>query len=131
MLTSEQFRRLALALPDAAEGEHMNHPDFRAGGRIFATILPDAKAGMVKVTPVQQRELLQRHPGQFETIAGAWGRSGCTKVVFAAADLATVRDALTAAWENVMQAPPRRGAPRKKAQAAKARVTNARVRKRR
>jgi len=26
---------------DAVEGSHMAHPDFRVGGRIFATLQPD------------------------------------------------------------------------------------------
>jgi hypothetical protein len=48
------FRRIALQMQDAIEGEHMAHPDFRARGRIFATLHPDGKQGMVKLSPDQQ-----------------------------------------------------------------------------
>jgi len=32
------FRRIALSLEGAEEGSHMGSPDFRVGGRIFATL---------------------------------------------------------------------------------------------
>jgi len=38
------FRRIALSLPGAEESSHMVQPDFRVGGRIFAT-LASAKQG--------------------------------------------------------------------------------------
>jgi len=37
-MTANEFRRLALALPEAEERAHMDHPDFRVGGKIFATL---------------------------------------------------------------------------------------------
>jgi len=39
----EDFRRIALSMPEATEASHMGHPDFRVGGKIFATIWPDEK----------------------------------------------------------------------------------------
>ena len=36
-MTSDEFRQLALALPEATEGSHMSHADFRVKGKIFAT----------------------------------------------------------------------------------------------
>jgi hypothetical protein len=43
-MTPNEFRRIALGMEGAVEGEHMAHPDFRANGRIFATISADAGA---------------------------------------------------------------------------------------
>lgn len=37
-MTAEEFRQLALSLPEATEQSHMGHPDFRVRGRIFATL---------------------------------------------------------------------------------------------
>jgi hypothetical protein len=37
-MTEDDFRRLALGLPEAVESAHMAHPDFREGGKIFATL---------------------------------------------------------------------------------------------
>lgn len=45
MLSPENFRRIALGMKDAVEGAHMGHPDFRAGGRIFATLHTDRQWG--------------------------------------------------------------------------------------
>ena len=76
-MTAEQFRRLALRLPETTESVHMNHPDFRVrGGKIFATLAyPDETWAMVKLTPEQVlnesdntelRELFQEYKKQLE-----------------------------------------------------------------
>jgi hypothetical protein len=98
-MTPERFRRLALALPEAVEGEHHAHPDFRAHGRIFASLHPDGMRAMVKVPPELQRRLVGEHGGAFTPATGAWGRAGCTMLDLAAAPLAVVRDALAEAWQ--------------------------------
>src|SRR3712207_3970758 len=61
-MTETQFRRIALALTGAVEGAHMGHPDFRASGRIFATLHGNGKTGMVKLTPEQQNHFVTAHP---------------------------------------------------------------------
>jgi len=38
MVSAEDARRLALALPGAVEQDHHGRPSFRVGGRIFATL---------------------------------------------------------------------------------------------
>jgi hypothetical protein len=53
MMTPDEYRRLALSLPEAVEGEHMNHPDFRVRNRIFATLWPNQNRGVVKLTSDQ------------------------------------------------------------------------------
>jgi hypothetical protein len=93
------FRRIALQMQDAIEGEHMAHPDFRAHGRIFATLHPDGKQGMVKLTPDQQHAFLRGHPGTFTPASGAWGRQGCTMVRLSAVDEDTLGEAMTLAWQ--------------------------------
>ena len=37
-MTVNEFRKLALSFPEAIESAHMHHPDFRVGGKIFATL---------------------------------------------------------------------------------------------
>ena len=118
-MTANQFRRIALGMSGAVEGSHMAHPDFRANGRIFATLHPDNVRGMVKLTPEQQDEFMRNDPDTFEPASGAWGRQGCTMVRLAKADEATVGEAMTLAWQAVAtQAAPRK---RKAARAAPAR----------
>lgn len=99
-MTPEQFRKLALALPEAVESEHMSHPDFRIRKKVFATLGPDGDWGMVKLTPAQQASWGKREPEVFEPVPGAWGERGCTRVVLAAAKSASVRRALVEAWFN-------------------------------
>ncbi|HEX4592516.1 MAG TPA: MmcQ/YjbR family DNA-binding protein [Gemmataceae bacterium] len=99
-MTAAEFRSLALGFPGAVEAAHMNHPDFRVVGKIFATLGPDETWGMVKLTPEQQALFLRTAPAAFRPASGAWGRKGSTIVQLDAADEPTVRQALTAAWRN-------------------------------
>jgi hypothetical protein len=99
-MTPALFRRLALSLPEAIESSHMNHPDFRVGGKIFATLSPNDAWGMVKLTPAQQAVFVQEHPKAFEPFPNAWGRRGCTKVHLKAATKTMLTPALVAAWQN-------------------------------
>ena len=100
-MTPEDFRKLALALPETEEHSHMNHPDFRVAGKIFATLAyPNKDWGMVKLTPSQQEELVQSHPAVFNPCNGAWGRQGATSVLLTKANKPILRQALLTAWRN-------------------------------
>src|SRR4051794_5863190 len=101
-VTVAGFRKLALALPEAEEVGHMGHPDFRVGGKIFATLgYPDADHGMVKLTPEQQEAAVAAEPGAFAPVKGGWGVKGATLVRLSAVKTASLRTALQAAWNNV------------------------------
>jgi hypothetical protein len=99
MLASD-FRRIVLGMAGAFEASHMGHPDFRAHGRIFATLNAEQTRGVVMLTPEQQQMFLGDHPAMFEPAPGAWGRSGSTWVTLDAADEDTVGEAVTLAWQN-------------------------------
>jgi hypothetical protein len=99
-MTVAGFRRIALGLEGAIESEHMGHPDFRVNGKIFATIKHDNKSGMVKLTPEQQEQFVRDAPTSFAPENGAWGRAGCTKVLFARVDEDMLGEAMTLAWQN-------------------------------
>ncbi|HEY0264574.1 MAG TPA: MmcQ/YjbR family DNA-binding protein [Granulicella sp.] len=102
MANAALFRRLALALPGAAEGEHMGHPDFRFNNLIFATLAAQAKGlGMVKLTVEQQGAFVAEQPAIFTPVPGGWGRMGMTHVILATADEDTLRGALATAYRNV------------------------------
>jgi hypothetical protein len=118
-MTADDFRELALSFDDSMEGAHMGHPDFRANGRIFATLAPGETRGMVKLTAEEQQEFLRGNPKMFEPASGAWGRQGCTMVELKAADKRTTRAALNLAWQHVMDMPP----PKKRAPKAAAKAT--------
>lgn len=100
-MTAKGFRRLALRLPEASEGAHMKHPDFRVRGRIFATLgYPDKTRGMVKLTPEQQEEFVRTEADAFTPVTGKWGQQGATSVLLKAANQDVLRRALAAAWCN-------------------------------
>jgi hypothetical protein len=99
-VTKTQFRKLALSLPEATQAMHMNHPDFRVGGKIFATIWPNDKFGMVKLSPGEQAVLVQAEPDVFQPVKGYWGRKGATSICLSVASEGSVKQALIAAWHN-------------------------------
>ena len=102
MMTIDEFRRMALEIPTAVELSHMDHPDFRVGGKVFASLgVPDEGWGMVKLTPAQQRTFMKEAPQAFTPCSGAWGRQGCTNVHLASAAKDVVRAALDAAAKAV------------------------------
>jgi hypothetical protein len=103
-MTTDQFRALALGLPEAVESSHMNHPDFRIGGKIFATLAGGKEWGMVKLSRDDQARFVEEAPQMFEIFPNAWGRAGCTKVLLKAARKAVVQQALYAAWKNTAPA---------------------------
>ena len=118
-MTDDDFRDIALSMNGATEGSHMDHPDFRANGRIFATLRPREHKGMVKLAPEEQRQFMREQPKMFEPSSGDWGRQGCTDVRLAAADRATVRSAMVLAWEAVVAKAPARKPGAKKPAAKK------------
>jgi hypothetical protein len=98
-MTANDFRRLALSFPESEERAHMDHPDFRVAGKIFATLgYPEAGWAMVKITPVEQEMLVKAQPQVFNPCTGAWGRRGATNVRLKSARKPMLRRALEAAW---------------------------------
>ena len=101
-MSATSFRRIALTLPEAIEGAHQGHADFRVGKRIFATLgYPDKEWGMVKLTPEQQSMLVEAEPEIFRPVPGGWGKSGSTNVRLSKADATTLQSALAMAWRNI------------------------------
>jgi hypothetical protein len=92
---------MALRLPETIEAAHMGHPDFRVGGKIFATLgYPRRGYGMVKLRPTQQEDFMRAAPDAFAAAKGAWGAAGATTVNLRAVKVREVREALRAAWRN-------------------------------
>jgi hypothetical protein len=100
-VTPAEFRALALSLPEAIEKAHMDHPDFRVGGKIFATLgYPDADHAVVLLPPDQQERYLAQAPQVFAPATGAWGRNGATQVRLASADQKIIKEAIHLAWQK-------------------------------
>ena len=104
-MTATEFRHIALSFPEAVELAHMDHPDFRIAGKIFASLgIPDESWGMVNLTPEQQRVFISKAPKVFSPCNGAWGKRGYTNVHLASAEKPILQAALSAASKKV--APP-------------------------
>lgn len=99
-MTANQFRKLALQLPEAVESAHCGHPDFRVANMVFASLHPDGSTGNVKLTPEQQGECLRTAPKVFSPCAGMWGVRGYTQITLKPASVKTVRSVLLLAWRN-------------------------------
>jgi hypothetical protein len=98
-MKAADFRRIALSLEGAEEGSHMGAPDFRVGGKIFATLASERQGyGNLKLTPEQQAEFVRELPEVFLPIPGGWGRTGMTHIRLAKASEDVLAGALRAAW---------------------------------
>lgn len=100
-MTGTGFRRLALSLPGAVEGSHFGVTDFRAGGKIFATLAYVKKGfGVLMLTPEQQTGMVADAPDLFSPVPNAWGRNGATLVKLAKVNPDVLEGALRTAWRN-------------------------------
>ena len=99
-MSPNDFRHIALGMDGATESAHMAHPDFRANGKVFATLHADLEWGMVKLPPDQQQKFVSENPATFAPENGAWGRAGCTKVRLNSVDEDMLGEVMTLAWQN-------------------------------
>src|ERR1039458_2469079 len=99
-MNADDFRRIALSLEGAGESSHMGAPDFRVGGRTFATLASQRQGyGNLMLTPEQQAAFVEELPDLFLPVAGGWGRGGVTHIRLAAANEDVLAGALRAAWK--------------------------------
>ena len=114
-MTAADFRRIALSLEGAEESSHMGSPDFRVGGRIFATLASQKQGyGNLMITPEQQAEFVAEQPEVFLPIAGGWGRMGMTHIRLAQANEDVLAGALRVAWRLRLEKNERAGRKKKK-----------------
>jgi len=121
------FRRIALSLEGAEESSHMGAPDFRVGGRIFAT-LASAKQGYgnLMLTLEQQNAFVEELPEVFLPIAGGWGRMGMTHIRLAEASEDVLEGALQTAWKLRVEKNAKKPGKKSSVKAKKMRVAKSR-----
>lgn len=103
-MTPDDFAALALSLPGVVESSHFGHRDFRAGGRIFAT-LPSMTHANLKFTPDQQLMMAEMHAGLFAALAKSWGARGWTSLCLADCPADIAEHALAMALAHVAAKP--------------------------
>lgn len=78
----------------------MGSPDFRVGGRIFATLASVEEGfGNLVLTPEQQSAFVEELPEVFIPIKGGWGKMGMTHVRLSAASEEVLAGAIRTAWK--------------------------------
>jgi hypothetical protein len=98
VISVDEARAVALALPEAAEADHHGRPSFRVGGKIFAT-LPDEDHMNVMVDPDGVRTAVEAEPAA--CAERWWGkRLAAVTVALAHADSALLAELLADAWER-------------------------------
>ena len=101
LMTVADFRSIALSLEGAEESSHMGSPDFRVGGRIFATLASQSQGyGNLMLTPEQQAAFVEEAPEVFLPVPGGWGRMGATHLRLAKANQDLLTGALQTAWKT-------------------------------
>ena len=108
MTSTEQARRLALALPEAVEQDHHGRPSFRVAGKIFATLWDE-----------RHMNVMLDEPGILTVVADIpeactevhWGkRLAAVRVALDLVEANQLAELLTDAWEQ--KAPSRLTQPR-------------------
>jgi hypothetical protein len=101
---------MALSFPEVVEAAHMGHPDFRVGGKIFATLgYPNERRGVLVLSPEEQKEVINQHPEMFERVPGGWGCRGSTQVLLKQVARPVLEAAMRKAWQS--KAPKRLSKP--------------------
>ncbi len=110
-LTLSDVRKIALALPETAEGSHMGHADLRVRNKIFAGLPNDGRTINLMATPENVDALVAADPDTFRDVwGGRWIGVRLDRV-----SLKQLRELIEDAWRvrATKPAPRRRsGSPR-------------------
>ena len=98
MISRDQARELALALPEAAEQDHHGFPSFRVGGKIFATLRDEGYMN-VMLDEAGIRTAVEAEPQTCEEVW--WGKKlAAVRVDLGRGDRELLADLLEDAWEG-------------------------------
>jgi hypothetical protein len=94
---AQDVRRLVTELPDAVEGAHHGHADFRVRNKIFATISEKEDRAALRLSAAEARALAQEDPRTYRLVSDR-EPIGWLSVLLEAAELERFRDLLEEAW---------------------------------
>jgi hypothetical protein len=98
-MDADEFRAIALALPEAVEEPHFDRPSFRVRKRIFATLRPGEGLAVLKLSRLAQEALVASDPQAFAVTP--WAHQGWTSVDLRRVDAAELRELVAEAWAEV------------------------------
>jgi hypothetical protein len=96
-MTRDEFRRAALAFPEATEQETWGHPTFRVRGKMFATMSAEDDAATVKASREAQAALVGSEPETFSVPAYV-GQHGWIGIRLDRVDREEAAELLDDAW---------------------------------
>jgi hypothetical protein len=95
VITPDKIKQLALAFPEAVQSSHFDVTDFRVKKKIFATIHPTGKTGvLLHIDPDQRAALAENEPETYQL------RGSALQVVFAKVSVAAYKQLIEQAWRN-------------------------------
>jgi hypothetical protein len=102
-MTPDDFRRIALSMPEAKEVYRRGQSEFRVERKTFASLGgPADTVATLNLTSEQQAVFMDAAPRSFVSVPGGWGRLGSTNVLLGSAEETMVESAVEAAWRNVV-----------------------------
>ncbi len=107
-MTVDEFRALALSLPQSIEKPHFERASFRVDaprGKTIATLLEADATANVFLTVEEQEMLISAEPQIFSKVPNKWGDKGATTMALAKLDETTALSALKMSWRHA--APPK------------------------
>lgn len=100
-MTPDQFRKHALAFPEAVEEPHFEKTSFRVRKKIFATMSPEKAEVVLKLPPLEQTVFTDASSGAIYPVENRWGQQGWTVVVLGKVKSDLLRDALACSYRCV------------------------------
>ncbi len=99
MITESTFRKIALSFPEAKEQDFRGRPSFRVGGKMFATLHPEDKRAVVKLSLAKQKALIKSDAQAYSLMP--WSYQGFTSVHLRRVNAAKIRELVEGAWRGV------------------------------
>lgn len=97
-VTTDEARRLALALPETVEQDHHGRPSFRVAGKIFATLWDEDHMNVMLDEPAIHTAV-EAYPKVCAEVM--WGkRLAAVRVALSAANPGLLGELLADAWEG-------------------------------
>jgi hypothetical protein len=106
-MTVDEFRALALSLPEVIEKSHFERASFRVDApraKTVATLLEEDASANVFLTVEEQEMLIGAEPEIFSKVPNKWGDKGATTIVLSNVDQKTARSALIMSWKHAAPA---------------------------
>lgn len=103
MITSKDFRKVALSLPNTTELPHFEKTSFRVRNKIFATLSVEGTLACVKLSPIDQSVFCLIDPSTIYAVPNKWGLQGWTNLNLQKIDLSVLADLLNTAYNEVVK----------------------------